>query len=64
MVGRPYSEEFRRRVLEEVAEGNARRGSSLQSRGVLGDPLAILTFGPGKVALDYVLGLDRVSRPR
>ena len=25
--------------------------------------LAILTFGPGKIALDYVLGLDRVSRP-
>ncbi len=24
--------------------------------------LAILTFGPGKVALDYVLGLDRGSR--
>jgi putative oxidoreductase len=26
--------------------------------------LAILTFGPGKIALDYVLGIDRVSRPR
>jgi putative oxidoreductase len=26
--------------------------------------LAILTFGPGKIALDYVLGLDRVSRPK
>ena len=26
--------------------------------------LAILTFGPGKIALDYLLGLDRVSRPR
>jgi putative oxidoreductase len=26
--------------------------------------LAILTFGPGKIALDYVLGLDQVSRPR
>ncbi len=25
--------------------------------------LAILTFGPGKIALDYLLGLDRVSRP-
>jgi putative oxidoreductase len=25
--------------------------------------LAILTFGPGKIALDYVLGLDRISRP-
>ncbi len=25
--------------------------------------LAILTFGPGKVALDWALGLDRVSRP-
>jgi putative oxidoreductase len=25
--------------------------------------LAILTFGPGRIALDYVLGLDRVSRP-
>jgi putative oxidoreductase len=25
--------------------------------------LAILTFGPGKIALDYVLGLDQVSRP-
>ena len=24
--------------------------------------LAIMTFGPGKLALDYVLGLDRVSR--
>ena len=28
MVGRPYSEEFRRRVLEEVAEGNSRRGAA------------------------------------
>jgi putative oxidoreductase len=26
--------------------------------------LAILTFGPGKIALDYLLGLDTVSRPR
>lgn len=26
--------------------------------------LAILTFGPGKLALDYLLGLDTVSRPR
>ena len=26
--------------------------------------LAILTFGPGRFALDYVLGLDRISRPR
>ncbi len=26
--------------------------------------LAIMTFGPGKIALDYVLGLDRVSRAR
>src|SRR5271154_6164567 len=26
--------------------------------------LAILTFGPGKIALDYLLGLDGVSRPR
>lgn len=26
--------------------------------------LAILTFGPGKISLDYILGLDRVSRPR
>ena len=25
--------------------------------------LAILTFGPGRIALDYVFGLDRVSRP-
>jgi putative oxidoreductase len=25
--------------------------------------LAILTFGPGKIALDWLLGLDRVSRP-
>lgn len=25
--------------------------------------LAILTFGPGRIALDYVLGLDRNSRP-
>jgi putative oxidoreductase len=24
--------------------------------------LAIMTFGPGKIALDYVLGLDRSSR--
>jgi putative oxidoreductase len=24
--------------------------------------LAIMTFGPGKVALDYVLGFDRSSR--
>jgi hypothetical protein len=24
--------------------------------------LAILTFGPGKIALDYLLGLDRVPR--
>ena len=28
MVGRPYSEEYRRRVLEEVAEGNSRRGAA------------------------------------
>jgi putative oxidoreductase len=26
--------------------------------------LAILTFGPGRIALDWVLGLDRQSRPR
>src|ERR1700677_1381768 len=26
--------------------------------------LAILTFGPGKIALDYLLGLDTISRPR
>jgi putative oxidoreductase len=26
--------------------------------------LAILTFGPGKIALDYLLGIDPVSRPR
>ena len=25
--------------------------------------LAILTVGPGRIALDYVFGLDRVSRP-
>ena len=25
--------------------------------------LAIMTFGPGKIALDYVLGLDRSRRP-
>lgn len=25
--------------------------------------LAILTFGPGKIALDWLLGLDRISRP-
>ncbi len=25
--------------------------------------LAIMTFGPGRIALDYGLGLDRVSRP-
>ena len=25
--------------------------------------LAIMTFGPGKIALDYALGLNRVSRP-
>jgi len=25
--------------------------------------LAVVTFGPGKIALDYVLGLDRSSRP-
>ena len=25
--------------------------------------LAILTFGPGRIALDWVLGLDRQSRP-
>ena len=30
MVGRPYSEEFRRRVLEEVAEGSSRRGAALR----------------------------------
>jgi len=24
--------------------------------------LAIMTFGPGKIALDYVLGLDRSQR--
>ena len=28
MVGRPYSEDYRRRVLEEVAEGNSRRGAA------------------------------------
>lgn len=28
MVGRPYSEEYRRRVVEEIAEGNSRRGSA------------------------------------
>jgi transposase len=28
MVGRPYSEEYRRRVLEEAAEGNSRRGAA------------------------------------
>jgi transposase len=28
MVGRPYSEEYRRRVLEEVGEGNSRRGAA------------------------------------
>jgi transposase len=26
MVGRPYSEEYRRRVVDEIAEGNSRRG--------------------------------------
>jgi putative oxidoreductase len=25
--------------------------------------LAIMTFGPGKIALDHLLGIDRVSRP-
>jgi len=28
MVGRPYSEEYRKRVLEEIAEGNSRRGAA------------------------------------
>ncbi len=28
MVGRPHSEECRRRVLEEVAEGNSPRGAA------------------------------------
>ncbi len=28
MVGRPYSEEYRSRVLEEVAEGNSCRGAA------------------------------------
>lgn len=28
MVGRPYSEDYRRRVLEEVAECNSRRGAA------------------------------------
>lgn len=28
MVGRPYSEEYRKRVLEEVAEGNSLRGAA------------------------------------
>jgi transposase len=28
MVGRPYSEDYRRRVLEEVAEGASRRGAA------------------------------------
>ncbi len=28
MVGRPYGEEYRRGVLEEVAEGNSRRGAA------------------------------------
>jgi transposase len=28
MVGRPYSEEYRRRVVDEIAEGNSRRGAA------------------------------------
>jgi transposase len=28
MVGRPYSEEYRKRVLDEVAEGVSRRGAA------------------------------------
>jgi len=28
MVGRPYSEEYRKRVVEEIAEGNSRRGAA------------------------------------
>lgn len=28
MVGRPYTEDYRRRVLEEVAEGGSRRGAA------------------------------------
>jgi transposase len=28
MVGRPYSEEYRKRVLEEIAEGTSRRGAA------------------------------------
>jgi transposase len=28
MVGRPYREEYRKRVLEEIAEGNSRRGAA------------------------------------
>jgi transposase len=28
MVGRPYGEDYRRRVVEEVAEGNSRRGAA------------------------------------
>lgn len=28
MVGRPYGEEYRKKVLEEVAEGNSRRGAA------------------------------------
>ena len=28
MVGRPYSEEYRRRVVDEIAEGSSRRGAA------------------------------------
>src|ERR1700693_4435347 len=28
MVGRPYSEEYRKRVVAEIAEGNSRRGAA------------------------------------
>jgi transposase len=30
MVGRPYSEEYRRRVVDEIAEGSSRRGAALR----------------------------------
>ena len=49
MVGRPYSEEFRRRVLEEVAEGNSRRGAARRFK--VGASSALEAHAPWLLAL-------------
>ena len=49
MVGRPCSEEFRRRVLEEVAEGNSRRGAARRFK--VGASSALEAHAPWLLAL-------------